>query len=60
MDKRLQVLRLWTVLAAFVRRRQGLERKGDQVHDELQGGGQTDTVQGRRANRSRVPERCAS
>eukprot|EP00965_Chrysotila_dentata_P008445 274990-Pleurochrysis_carterae.AAC.1 len=39
MDKRLQVPCLWTVLAAFVRRRRGLERNSDQFHDELEGEG---------------------
>eukprot|EP00965_Chrysotila_dentata_P177586 5866662-Pleurochrysis_carterae.AAC.2 len=39
MDKRMQVpCCLWTVLAAFVRRWQGLERNRDQVLDRLEGG----------------------
>eukprot|EP00965_Chrysotila_dentata_P033731 1122391-Pleurochrysis_carterae.AAC.1 len=59
MDKRLQVLCLWTVLAAFVRRRRSLERNSNQVHDELEGGGPVASVYGRRADRSRVSERCA-
>eukprot|EP00965_Chrysotila_dentata_P260245 6213835-Pleurochrysis_carterae.AAC.4 len=45
MKKRLQVLCLWTVLAAFVRRRRGLERNSNEVYDELEGGRPVATVE---------------
>eukprot|EP00965_Chrysotila_dentata_P094574 3126979-Pleurochrysis_carterae.AAC.1 len=44
MDKRLQVLCLYTVLAAFVRRRRSLERNSNEVKSELEGRGPVATA----------------
>eukprot|EP00965_Chrysotila_dentata_P180991 5974656-Pleurochrysis_carterae.AAC.1 len=46
--------------ASFVRRRRSLEGYSHHLFHELQGGGPAASLQGRRAKRSRVPERSSS
>ena len=59
-SKRLQLPSLWTLTAALILRRRDLERDYHRIQGDAGRGQPAAAVQGRRADRSRVPQRRAS